>query len=1009
MSYYYQSNLDPADRFDKLEFQLDNGDTISIRKGFYYDLTANEVARARRYVILVDSAAPADATPQGIAELPVYGSPANGDTVTWNTSLAAFVPGPPTGGGGGGGLPVGGTTGQVLQKASNTNYDVGWLTRVSSFTLTVVSNYATPEQKQIADYVCDGVDDQVEINAAIDLIKSLTPSQGVTGGRVLLLGPRFNTSNSVILKSYVTLEGEGWYRTAIRSQSTWSGAALSGIVQLDNTGGTTPTEWTTLRHLSIDGNKAAQTTVATRGLNYTVSATTGFTYNDTVHAVDFVRIIDTPDDGIRLSGPNVRANRFSNIRIERPDAAGLRTDAADSHFHNIDIGSAGTSGFFINGATNHRWTNCKAYFCGRLQTIPTSRSGSSVTGSGWRIEGPRNSLSSCEAQDCVGHGFVVGSNHNTLVGCISDSNSWKSASANLGNADGFYVENDVHFAAIQGCWAIEKNEGGRGYNQGYGIFVSTSTPLSSNLIIDVVCDANVTGNYGGLKAPAQSTVMVTGAQFAARATNSTTTSGSSSITIGTVTQGAFAVGQIVSGTGIPGMTYIGTLAGSAATLVDANGTAVTATASGSTVTLTARAYSAYRIPSSRFINVLDFGAVGDGATDDTAAIARANNSSSPGDTIFFPRPPAGNFYIVTGLTLKAGRTYTGEFSRAQTGATRILLKNATNPATGGVLTSEGFASNATAPDDAVVLRDLYIDGNSGSNTSGHGIVLMNRRASLERVRVANCIGDGIQIASQNAAGTQVATSDLYYNEIRSCHIASVGANGINVIDPADKVRNGWIVDTLIDTTGTRGINIDRARGWHIKGNFLTGIGTDGIRAQFSYRTEVESNHIEGYGASATTGTYSGITLPSTLGRPVNVRGNRINNANAVAGSTYRSINQDSAATTAVDMIIAENSIYGNGTAETGIVTTFGSATSLDVNLTGNKVVNCSTTLGLSTNATAVHRQSGNSWNFASAVPATGTWIKGTRVENYAPAVGSPTGWVCTVNGSPGTWVALANL
>jgi len=41
--------------------------------------------------------------------------------------------------------------------------------------------------------------------------------------------------------------------------------------------------------------------------------------------------------------------------------------------------------------------------------------------------------------------------------------------------------------------------------------------------------------------------------------------------------------------------------------------------------------------------------------------------------------------------------------------------------------------------------------------------------------------------------------------------------------------------------------------------------------------------------------------------------------------------------------------------------------------------------------------------------ATATWAVGDTVYNSAPAVGQPVGWKCTVAGTPGTWVALANL
>lgn len=47
--------------------------------------------------------------------------------------------------------------------------------------------------------------------------------------------------------------------------------------------------------------------------------------------------------------------------------------------------------------------------------------------------------------------------------------------------------------------------------------------------------------------------------------------------------------------------------------------------------------------------------------------------------------------------------------------------------------------------------------------------------------------------------------------------------------------------------------------------------------------------------------------------------------------------------------------------------------------------------------------------FATAAPTTGTWPIGSKVFNSVPSVGAPKGWVCTVAGSPGTWVSEGNL
>ncbi len=47
--------------------------------------------------------------------------------------------------------------------------------------------------------------------------------------------------------------------------------------------------------------------------------------------------------------------------------------------------------------------------------------------------------------------------------------------------------------------------------------------------------------------------------------------------------------------------------------------------------------------------------------------------------------------------------------------------------------------------------------------------------------------------------------------------------------------------------------------------------------------------------------------------------------------------------------------------------------------------------------------------FAGAAPVAGTWARGDIVWNITAASGAPPFWMCTVAGTPGTWVAAANL
>lgn len=67
----------------------------------------------------------------------------------------------------------------------------------------VVGSYTLSEQfKAACDYICDGLDDDIEINKAIQSLPT-------TGGTIHLTGGLFNLSSAIILDRPINLEGEG--------------------------------------------------------------------------------------------------------------------------------------------------------------------------------------------------------------------------------------------------------------------------------------------------------------------------------------------------------------------------------------------------------------------------------------------------------------------------------------------------------------------------------------------------------------------------------------------------------------------------------------------------------------------------------------------------------------------------------------------------------------------------------------------------------------------------------
>lgn len=120
----------------------------------------------------------------------------------------------------------------------------------------------------------------------------------------------------------------------------------------------------------------------------------------------------------------------------------------------------------------------------------------------------------------------------------------------------------------------------------------------------------------------------------------------------------------------------------------------------------------------QIVNIKDYGAVGDGVTDDTLAVQRAITNSTGAVYI-----PAGT-YLITGVTLTTGKQLIGENR-----ATSILkLKTALNGA--GMI-------NATNAND-IVVENLTIDGGSLVGTKNALINFFNcNRSRIENNNIIN--------------------------------------------------------------------------------------------------------------------------------------------------------------------------------------------------------------------------------------------------------------------------------
>lgn len=170
----------------------------------------------------------------------------------------------------------------------------------------------------------------------------------------------------------------------------------------------------------------------------------------------------------------------------------------------------------------------------------------------------------------------------------------------------------------------------------------------------------------------------------------------------------------------------------------------------------------------RKLNVKDYGAVGDGVTNDTTAINAARTALTSGKTLYFP---AGTYLTDTQtFSSLSGVAIYGD------GEGVSVIKHRTG---GKVVDIDSTCSQVT-------LQNLTLDGNCAARAAGqHGITVDASNVSLISVEVANAGQFGM------CFGSLAAMTDL---RVLGCRVRDGYADGINV----EAVTRALIKDCLID-------------------------------------------------------------------------------------------------------------------------------------------------------------------------------------------------------------------
>lgn len=484
---------------------------------------------------------------------------------------------------------------------------------------------------------------------------------------------------------------------------------------------------------------------------------------------------------------------------------------------------------------------------------------------------------------------------------------------------------------------------------------------------------------------------------------------------------------------------------------DAGALPVVATGSTTARTAAQRAADVY--------NVKDYGARGDGATDDTAAIQACISAAAAAGAGVVALPAAT--YRTT-ATLSLPLATNGRFVLDMTGST---------------LAYEGAGYALEAAGAAQAYANLTLRGGRVVGTSA-GLAGLRLR-TFNKGRIEGTSFEGF------------ASGDGILNE---------GANAVVLVDVQCKgnrvgLRNKGLLDAALDPLAYQG-NAFTVLGGHFAFNSLWGYHSDGTGSEGGARpnicnqflgTTFEYNGTTGTGGHAKleASTAEGFVRcyfedsSSVYGQAAIVLGDATYTARDTqvlncwfgtrpTGTTLRLVravgahiwgnSEAGAVTNFVDADATSSNIamgpnaalaatnYKAGAGTFAYIFTTSGALTLAGNLTGGNVLRSSNTaqgLFYASNDTILRSATGGTTRLqdqagttqaefsttatvlssdvrlgnssaprithGSAAPTTGTWTRGSLCHNSAAAVGSPKAWRCTVAGTPGTWVSEGNL
>lgn len=251
------------------------------------------------------------------------------------------------------------------------------------------------------------------------------------------------------------------------------------------------------------------------------------------------------------------------------------------------------------------------------------------------------------------------------------------------------------------------------------------------------------------------------------------------------------------------------------------------------------------------VNVKNYGAIGNGITDDTLAIQTAINTAGEGGSVFIP---SGTYKISAQLVVFSKFQMRG----AGTGATQINQVTNNTP----IIVSRSYVSALSyTPVGNLTIKDIRLNGTS-TGSGQHGIILRDFYSRVENVYVTATGGNGVRFTHLNDAsspfGSSMPENQLLGTTVRNCGNTGVYAVHLGADDNA-KLTAGIVQNLIVDTTGSATapdshLSVGASANWVVRGVHGYGtVGSDSVRINAASSTIVDDVFVDGAFGSSSAG------------------------------------------------------------------------------------------------------------------------------------------------------------